>query len=273
MSKTLLRGLELIEAVGVHGPLTVTEIARRMGAEVSFVSRTVSALEPDGWLARVQGRVVVGPRCALLGASSPANDAIRRAEPIVRAVAGIVGVNTIASALVGREAMVLAAATVRDGLGPLTGGTLSHTPLHLMADGRAIAAQLSSETLDDVLPDEPYPTAQELLEGEAFGDAVTRFMDALPGSQTPLHTLVSGRAELDAAVAQILAEGYSYDTGQVHPGIYCIARSWPAANLPSAIACIGTRDEVFGQRELIESCLAAATAPGATPQDIARAAA
>jgi hypothetical protein len=41
----------------------------------------------------------------------------------------------------------------------------------------------------------------------------------------------------------------------------------------SAIACIGNRDEIATRRALIEACLTAATEPGATSQDVIRAAA
>ena len=103
MSKTLLRGLELIEVVGAHGSMTVTEIAREMGLEPSIVSRTVAACETDGWLIRVNGKVAVGPRSALLGLTSPTTDAIHRADPLIRALAGVLGVTATAGALIGRQ--------------------------------------------------------------------------------------------------------------------------------------------------------------------------
>ena len=108
MSKTLLRGLGLIEVVDLQGPLTISEIARHTGIELSTVSRTVAACEPDGWLVRVDGRIATGPRCALLGLTSPATRAIRAAEPLVRAITAAVGVTTTASTLAGRDVMVLA---------------------------------------------------------------------------------------------------------------------------------------------------------------------
>jgi len=52
-----------------------------------------------------------------------------------------------------------------------------------------------------------------------------------------------------------------------------VARPWPAAGLPSAIACIASGDEISARRGPIEACLAAATEPGATSQDVIRAAA
>jgi hypothetical protein len=81
--------------------------------------------------------------------------------------------------------------------------------------------------------------------------------------------LIRTRGELDKAICDIRAR----DHGRVHPNIHCIARPWPAAGLPSAIACIGNRDEIATRRALIEACLTAATEPGATSQDVIRAAA
>jgi DNA-binding IclR family transcriptional regulator len=85
--------------------------------------------------------------------------------------------------------------------------------------------------------------------------------------------LIRTRGELDKAICDIRARGFSRDHGRVHPNIHCIARPWPAAGLPSAIACIGNRDEIATRRALIEACLTAATEPGATSQDVIRAAA
>ena len=156
MSKTLLRGLDLIEEVGLHGPLRVSELAQWMGLDVSIVSRTVQALEQDGWLARADRKISVGPRCALLGLSSPAAAVVRQLEPLVRAIAGVTGVATSANALIGHDVMMLASAgTPASDQSDLIS---SRIPVYVMAAGRAIAAQLSAAQLDAVLPPEPFPT-------------------------------------------------------------------------------------------------------------------
>ena len=272
MPKTLLRGLDLIEIVGLHGPLTVTEIARQTGMDLSIVSRTVTACEHDGWLIRTGGKILVGPRCALLGLTSPASDAIRRAEPLVRAIAAATGVTASASALVGREVMVLAAAA--GGPTPIPdAGVPSRVPVHLMADGRAIAAQLDASTLSGVLPPEPYPASAQLMATRGVGPALPGFVASLPDANDHKNRGPLTRAEMDAQIAEIRSEGFSRDTGQIHPKLYCVARPWPAAGLPSAIACIGGRDEILERRATIEACLTAATDPGATAQDVIRAAA
>jgi len=270
MSKTLLRGLDLIELVGLEGPLTISEIARRTGIDLSIVSRTVAACEPDGWLSRSGGRIVVGPRCALLGLASPATHAIRAAEPLVRAISGAVGpaLAVSASALVGREVMVLTVATA--GGAGLAVGVQSRVPIHVLADGLAIAAQLSPGQLDKVLPAEPYPGTAPIPGARS---AFAGFVASFPGAVHAEPQVTRTRAELDARIGQVRGEGFSRDPGRIYPSIHCIARPWPAAGLPSAIACVGSQDEITTRRALIEACLTAATEPGATSPDIIRAAA
>jgi len=273
MSKTLLRGLDLIETVGLHGPMTISEIARATGTEMSAVSRTVTACEPGGWLVRAAGKVNVGPRCALLGLTSPASAAIRRAEPLVNAIAGAIRVSTSASALVGHETMVLSSSSGAGSDPAIADGVPSRTPVHLMADGRAIAAQLSPETLTKVLPPEPYPVGPQSDANLQVGSAIAHFLDAAgPGGLTAT-TSITTRAQLNLAVEAVVAEGFSRDSGQIHPRVYCISRPWPAAGLPAAITCIGSRDEILQRQAAIEACLAAATEPGATAQDVVQAAA
>jgi DNA-binding IclR family transcriptional regulator len=276
MSKTLLRGLGLIELVDLEGPLTISEIARHTGIELSTVSRTVAACEPDGWLVRVDGRITTGPRCALLGLTSPATHATRAAEPLIRAIAAATGTTASASALVGREVMILAS-DLAEGAGPrVSAGLSSRIPIYVLADGQAIAAQLPPARLDALLPDEPYPGAEAIpphLASEVAGFIASFPGSVLPGGAGGEPDLIRTRGELDEAICDIRAHGFARDHGRLHPSIHCIARPWPAARLPSAIACIGNRDEIATRQALIEACLTAATEPGATSQDVIRAAA
>jgi DNA-binding IclR family transcriptional regulator len=271
MSKTLLRGLDLIEVVGLHGPLTITELARRTGIDITIVSRTVSACEPDGWLTRVSGKIVAGPRCALLGLTSPASQAIRLAEPLVHALAGTTGVSTFASALVGRDVMVLAAAA---GSGPpLAVGISSRVPLHVMAASRAIAIQLRAEQLAKLLPAEPYADADSIIDSLDVASTVPGFLASYQRTGARDSGVPRTRAELDTELHRIRADGFARDHGEIHPSIHCIAAPWPVAGQPAAIACLGSREEITTRTNVIEDCLRAATQPGATTQDVITAAA
>ena len=51
MAVSVLRGLDLLEAVGM-GEVGVSELARRTGFDKASVSRTVKALVEAGWLFR-----------------------------------------------------------------------------------------------------------------------------------------------------------------------------------------------------------------------------
>jgi DNA-binding IclR family transcriptional regulator len=271
MSKTLLRGLDLIEEVGRVGSATVSELARRSGVHITIVSRTVSALEREGWLTKVRGRVTVGPRSALLATSSPASATIWEAEPLVRAIAGATGLATQAGALVGGDLMILTSAGV--GIESSAETMLSRVPLNALAAGRAVAAQLPPEQLDAVLPAEPYPDAADLLGSITSTVPVEAYLANFSAPDSPPSSLPRTRAALDAELEQIRATGLAYDHGGLHPGIHCIAAPWPTPTLPAALACFGGREAVESGAVLIEACLRAAVRPGATAPDVIAAAA
>ncbi len=157
MSKTFLSRLAMLEVLDAAGPLTISELARRSGLDVAVVSRTVAACEGDGWLARVGGKVTIGPRATLLGHASPFADVIAGAAPLVHAVAGVTGLLTHAYSLIGASSVLIAAGP---GRGPgIPPGLAARAPLHATAAGHAIAVQLDPARLDALLPPEPYPDA------------------------------------------------------------------------------------------------------------------
>jgi DNA-binding IclR family transcriptional regulator len=266
VAKTLVRGLELIEEVGLYGPMTVSELARRSGVHVSIVSRTVTALEPEGWLIRVDGKVAVGPRCALLGLISPAGKTVRRAESLVRAIAAVTGVATAASALIGRDTMILAASSAAGSEMPE--GFSSRVPIYVMAGGRAIAAELPAERLDAILPTGRFPDAAQVLEDLAGSAPVPDFLaSAGPGEDVGPSVPLTRKA-LEKEIATIRETGFARDEGELHPAIHCIAVPWPTPELPASLACIADREEIANNKDAIEACLRAAVRPGAGAQDI-----
>lgn len=271
MSKTLLRGLDLIEEVGRHGPLTVSELARRTGVHITIVSRTIKACEPEGWLVRVDGKVLPGPRCALLGLASPVSRTIGEAEPLVRTLAAVTGLAASADGLVGGELMMLASFGTA-GAADLAGG-LGRVPVYVLAAGRAVAAQLPAARLDAVLPAEPYPDAGRLLASIHDLAPHSTYLTNFGADRDPAAALPRTRAELDAELKSIRVGGFARDHGALHPSIHCIAAPWPTDTLPAAMACFGSRENIEADAELIEAALRAATKPGATTQDVLDAAA
>jgi DNA-binding IclR family transcriptional regulator len=266
MSKTLVRGLELIEELGLYGPMTISDLSRRSGVHVSIVSRTVSMLEPEGWIVRVDGKVAAGPRCALLGLISPAGKTVRRAESLVKALAAVTGVASAASGLIGLDVMILAASS---GAGSeLPEGFSSRVPVYVMAAGRAIAAGLPDGRLDALLPAGEFPDTGQVLASLAGSAPLPDFLAGAGPSEPPDPSIPRNRADLEAEIETIRETGFARDQGELHPAIHCIAAPWPTPELPASLACIGSREEVEANRATIEACLRAAIGVGAGAQDI-----
>jgi IclR family transcriptional regulator, acetate operon repressor len=276
MSKTFLRGLDLLETVDRHGPLTVTELARRIGVDKAVVSRTVAAAETDGWLSRVDGRIGIGPRAVLLGHGATVDRAARRAEDLVHAVAGVTGHLCHAYTLVGANAAVLAAAGGRGPLQTMPTGLAAEHPVWATAAGRAILAQLPAADLDRLLPAGPYPDAAALAGSmgsmltSLFVPPATDSAADAPGGPGGTAGAAGGRAlprdrgELDALLADIRRRLVAVDPGDIHPELGCVAVPWPLPALPAALACLGPPAELAAQSAAISRVLHIAAAPGAT---------
>jgi IclR family acetate operon transcriptional repressor len=267
MSKTLMRGLALLETVDLYGPITIMELARRSGVDKSMVSRTITALERDGWIVRSDGKVELGPRSALLGHSSAGAIVVRQAEPLVHAVAGVTGLLTQAYGLVGTRAVVLAAS---GGRGPSTpAGLGASVPLFATAAGKTVASQLQRPELDRRLPSEPYPDpAAEIAELAGFPPIAVELFD---DSDQPLRSgaaTARDRAQLDLQLAAIREQGVAVDAGEFHPQMGCVAVPWPRTGVPAALACMGSPADLAHDDALVRAALDAAAGAGARPADV-----
>jgi DNA-binding IclR family transcriptional regulator len=272
MATSFMKGLELLETIDVQGSVTVTELARLTGHDKSTISRMLSACEPDGWIVRERGRVMLGPRAALLAYGSIAGQQIRTAQPLVEALAGVTGLTAQAYALVGTGATVIAAA---GGGNPLSSvGVGMNTSLVATAAGQAILTQLDEARLERLLPPEPFPDALvELLRNPGY----VAFASGRFGSTRPVADLAGSvprdRAQLRARVASVRAEGVAIDHGDLHPSIGCIAVPWPGAGDCAALTCMGTPAEITASTGLARVVLQAAAQPAATREDVVAAAA
>ncbi|HEY3925235.1 MAG TPA: hypothetical protein VGL75_11800 [Acidothermaceae bacterium] len=275
MSKTLLSRLAMFETLDAYGSLSLTELAQRSGLDVTVVSRTVSACIPDGWLMRVGGRIALGPRSTLLGHSGPTATVIAAAAPLVHAVAGVTGLLTQAFGLVGNQSMLIAEAPGRGRSAPV--GLALKAPLYATAAGRAIAVQLAPAHLSELLPLEPYPGASALV-AVMTGTTAEPIFSAFrsPGTnptQPDANGLATTREELEIQLGALRREGVSIDAGSLDPVIHCVAVPWPQADLPAALACLGTAQALATSQPLIRRVLQAAARYGAEPRDVVAAAA
>jgi DNA-binding IclR family transcriptional regulator len=275
VSKTLLNRLAMFEVLDLFGPLTITELAQRARLDVTVVSRTVSACEPDGWLIRLDGRVALGPRCTLLGHSGPIAEVINRAAPLVHAVAGVTGLLSHAYGLVGANAALIAVAAGREPA-VVSAGLAVQAPLFATAAGRVIAAQLDPDRLDALLPAEPFPAAPAILASMA-GTSAQGLFDPLasPDPAAPARAtglagppLARSRAELREQLDVVRRDRAAVDAGGLDPAIACIAVPWPQTPLPAALACLGPADALAANRDLVIHALRAAALPGATPGEV-----
>jgi DNA-binding IclR family transcriptional regulator len=272
MSSTLMRGLSLLEAIDLSGPITVMELARLTNSDKSMVSRTIGALETDGWVVRSAGKVEVGPRAALLGHTSTGAGVLHLAEPLVHAIAGVTGMLTQVYGLVGSRAVVLAAA---GGRGPETPtGLAASVPLYATAAGMTVASQLSAEELGARLPAEPFPDPTPELAGlsgfEAIAGAVGIPADAAPPTRVEFPR---DREELERRLEPIRSEGIAFDRGEMFPPVGCISLAWRHPALPAAFACMGLWADLAAAEGLIRAAVGAALAPGARPEAVVAAAA
>jgi DNA-binding IclR family transcriptional regulator len=273
MASTFIRGLNLLEVLDHQGPLTITELAARTGMDKGTVSRTVSACAAGGWLARTERGVVLGPRSALLGRRALGSDVISRAEPLVHAVAGATGLMTQAVGLVGPMAVLLASAGGRGGDIQFS-GTDVPGPLHAIAAGKAIAAQLTPAELDAILPAEPFPDGADFIESMGQSSAAPLFSQFLTEGGSPLpKNVATTRDELDRQLDVVRHVGAAFDHGDLHPALACIAVPWPHLSIPAALACLGTPPEITANEPVALRCLTTAIRPAATPREVIAAAA
>jgi DNA-binding IclR family transcriptional regulator len=272
MPTSFMRGLELLETIDVHGPVTVTELARLTGHDKSTVSRMLTACEPDGWIVRDHGRVALGPRAALLAYLSSSGELIRRAQPLVEALAGVTGLTAQAYALVGTRATVLAAAGGSNALTSV--GVGMSTSLVATAAGQVIATQLEPAKLERLLPAEPFPDPlAELLANPGYiAFASGRFARGSAVFDTPL-AVPRNREEFDTRLELVREQGFAIDHGDLHPEISCIAVPWLGGADGAALTCMGLPAEIAASEGLALSVLRAAVSPGSTREDVVAAAA
>lgn len=236
MAVSVLRGLDLLEAVGM-GEVGVSELARRTGFDKASVSRTVKALVEAGWLFRDGDKVSLGAKSLTLGGATPQREAVNRANEIVRIVGGITMMSCFATQLYGEQQAIMAAS---QGTGmPAIAADGSHYPTYLTVSGLCLLAAL------------PPADADAVVEGADLSVFA-------PGA-------VSGIDQLKRDVAAARDGSIVVDRGRADPSYGCVAKTWniEGTATPMSLSVLGPLNRIDAELDLCEKLLVAATEPGA----------
>lgn len=235
MAVSVLRGLDLLEAVGM-GEVGVSELARRTGFDKASVSRTVRALVDAGWLFRNGDKVSLGAKSLTLGGSTPQREAINRANEIVRIVSGITMMSCFATQLFGEQQAIMAAA---QGPGmPVIAADGSHYPTYVTVSGLCLLSALPS------------------AEADAIIDAA---------DLTAFNSGAVSSDELKQDVASARAGAVVVERGRNDPSYGCAAKVWNIEGVSTAmsLSILGPVTRIDAEIDLCQTLLNAATEPSA----------
>ncbi|NRQ48797.1 IclR family transcriptional regulator domain-containing protein [Aeromicrobium stalagmiti] len=247
MSSSALRALQMLELIA-EGPIRQADLARTIGADHGGVSRTLAAMESEGWIVRMGGLYRLGARSAAFGAPHEQLELARRADEIARLLSGITTIAAIVTQLQS-SSMVSIAATVPPPYQPLTESGAPVQRTWLTAAGIALLAQT------------PHDEVAAMLDGDTWAPVTA----STPADAQAVIALVDAARSGEPVT----------EHGWTIPGCACIALPWSAgaAGAPTSIALVGFEDDFDRQGDLLQDVLRAAVAPGATHADIIKAAA
>jgi DNA-binding IclR family transcriptional regulator len=142
-SQTLSRGIRILEILGdERGPLSIDEIAARLGVHRSIAYRLLRTLEDHRLVGRdAAGLVALGPRMAAL-AAGVAHDLQAEALPELTAVANELGMTCFLAVLDGAECITLVSVEPRHTVASVAQRPGARHPVTVGAPGKAILAQL-----------------------------------------------------------------------------------------------------------------------------------
>ena len=157
-SQTLARGLKALALIGESNtPLTVPEVAERLGIHRSMAYRLVRTLEDFGFVERDQtGRLEIGVRMATL-TRSIARDLQAAANPELVALANALGMTAFIVAYDGEQAVTLLAVEPQHAVTTVAQRPGSRHPIDHGAPGRVIRSQLKPEQF----PPQRYEVSQD----------------------------------------------------------------------------------------------------------------
>lgn len=186
-SQTLARGLKALALIGESNtPLTVPEVAERLGIHRSMAYRLVRTLEDFGFVERDQtGRLEIGVRMATL-TRSIARDLQAAANPELVALANALGMTAFIVAYDGEQAVTLLAVEPQHAVTTVAQRPGSRHPIDHGAPGRVIRSQLKPEQF----PPQRYEVSQdEVFTGLSSVAVPLRTADERPASLAILYVM------------------------------------------------------------------------------------
>lgn len=186
-SQTLARGLKALALIGESNtPLTVPEVAERLGIHRSMAYRLVRTLEDFGFVERDQtGRLEIGVRMATL-TRSIARDLQAAANPELVALANALGMTAFIVAYDGEQAVTLLAVEPQHAVTTVAQRPGSRHPIDHGAPGRIIRSQLKPEQF----PPQRYEVSQdEVFTGLSSVAVPLRTADERPASLAILYVM------------------------------------------------------------------------------------
>ncbi|MFH8250634.1 IclR family transcriptional regulator [Microbacterium sp. B2969] len=153
-SQTLSRGIRILEILAdARAPLTIDDLAARLGVHRSIAYRLLRTLEDHGLVVRdADGRVTLGARMAAL-AAGVAQDLQAEALPELTEAANDLGMTCFLSILDRDECVTLASVEPRHGVASVAQRPGTRHPVTVGAPGKAILTLAPEpswpESLDD----------------------------------------------------------------------------------------------------------------------------
>ena len=203
-SQTLSRGIRILELLGDAGePLTIDEVARRLGVHRSVGYRLLRTLEDHGLVSRTDaGRIELGARLAAL-AAGVAHDLQSEALPELTAVANEFGMTCFLVVLDRDECVTLTSVEPRHAAASVAQRPGSRHPIGIGAPGKAVLS---------LLPRAQWPATVTAQAEQLVRDAAARgFMVSHDEVIPSLHSVavplpLRGRAPAAIAVVSLASE-------------------------------------------------------------------
>ena len=205
-SQTLSRGIRILEVLAdAREPLTIDQVAERLGVHRSIAYRLLRTLETHGLVTLdAGGGVTLGARMAAL-AAGVAHDLQAEALPELTAAANELGMTCFLSVLDHEECVTLVSVEPRHGVAPVAQRPGTRHPIGIGAPGKVMMAALPETSWPAHLDE---PRRAELRVARQRGWA-TSHDEVIPGLRSVAAPLTLPRGDLAAVAVVYLADPHS----------------------------------------------------------------